>query len=307
MRIELRDLELFVGVAEAGGFRRAAAQLHHRQSVLSRRVRNLEEYLGASLFERGHDGVRLTFAGSKFLTEIRPIFTQLDSAVRAVRAAGSAAEGCIRIGTVAAISGGFLGEQLRNWHAAHGEVAIEMEAGEAQENIARVVVRQLDLAVVTGAPSSPEYETETLWYEDVFAALPSEHPLADRESIDLQNLQGQRFLVTRHAPGPEIYDWIVRRLSGLGSSPLVDEQSIGREALFSLVGLSFGVTFASTAETSIGYPNVSFVQVRGEQLPFSFVWSRANDNPALRRFLSEARALSRRWPSSLSRTPGRSP
>lgn len=275
--------------------------------MLSRRISNLEDMLGASLFERTREGARLTYAGSRFLRDIRPIFTRLDSAIRAVRAAGLAAEGCIRIGTVAAISGGFLGELLRDWHAAHGEVAIEIQAGLAQENIGLVVARQLDLAIVTGAPSSPEYETETLWFEDVFAALPSEHALASREELELNEFQGQRFLVMRHPPGPDVYDWIIRRLSDLGSSPVVDEQSIGRETLLSLVGLGFGVTFASTAETAIRYPNVSFVQVRGEQLPFSMVWSAANDNPALRRFLSDARALSRRWSAEPSRTPDPSP
>lgn len=74
-----------------------------------------------------------------------------------------------------------------------------------------------------------------------------------------------------------------------------------------MVGLGFGTTFASSAETAIRYPNVSFIPVTGEQLPFSFVWSAANDNPALRRFLSEARALSRRWPAEPSQTPDPSP
>lgn len=278
-----------------------------KQSVLSRRIGNLEDMLGASLLERTQAGVRLTHAGSRFLREIRPIFIRLDSAIRTVRAAGTASEGCIRIGTVAAISGGFLSQLLREWHAARGKVGIEIEAGLAQENIARVVNRQLDLAIVTGAPPSPEYETETLWFEDVFAALQSEHALAGRESIALEELQAQRFLVMRYPPGPDVYDWIIRRLSDLSSTPLVDEQSVGRETLLSLVGLGFGVTFASSAETAIRYPNVSFVQVRGEQLPFSFIWSPANDNPALRRFLSEARMLSRQWLAALSRTPDPSP
>lgn len=200
-----------------------------------------------------------------------------------------------------------MSELLRIWRSAHIDVVIEIEAALPQENLARIVARQIDLAIVTGAPSSADYDIDTLWFEDVFAALPSDHPLARNAVIELMELQYERFVVTRHPPGPEIYDWIITQLSGLGSSPMVDEQSVGRDTLLSMVGLGFGVTLASSAETAIHYPNVSFVQVRGEKLPFSLAWSPANDNPALRRFLSDARALSRRWHGGPLLTPDRNP
>lgn len=303
----LDTLRAFVAVAEAAGFRRASRIVGAKQSVLSRRVSDLEDMLGTSLFERTREGVQLTHAGSRFLREVRPVFTGLDSAIRIARSAGAAAEGCISIGTVASISSGFLYALLRGWRSAHGAVGIQFEAGLAQEHIGRVVARQLDLAIVAGSPSSPEYETDVLWSEAVFVALPGQHALSGRDSVELEELQKQCFLVTRQPPGPDVHDWILRRFSNLGSSPTIDEQSVGRETLFSMIGLGFGITFASSAETAIHYPNVSFVQVEGEMLPFSFVWSAANDNPALRRFLSEARLLARERIGAPSRTPGRLP
>lgn len=303
----LDDLRAFVLVAEAAGFRRASRTVGVKQSVLSRRISNLEDALGASLFERTREGVRLTYAGSRFLREVRTIFTQLDSAVRSVRAAGTATLGCIRIGTVASISGGFMGRLLRDWRRAHPDVMVEFEAGFPQENLARVAHREIDVAIMTGTPSVADLESEALWMESVFAVLPGDHSLAHRTSVQLEELQGELFIVMRHPPGPEIYDWIIRRLSSLGSSPSIREQAVGRETLLSLVGLGFGVTLASSAETGIRHPNVCFVQIESEQLPFSAVWSPANDNPALRRFLSEARALSRRWTAAPLRTPDPSP
>lgn len=56
-----------------------------------------------------------------------------------------------------------------------------------------------------------------------------------------------------------------------------------------MVGLGFGVTLVSGAEAGVAYPHVAFVPLAGEVLPFSAVWSPDNDNPALRRLLSEAR------------------
>ncbi|MBC7769371.1 MAG: LysR family transcriptional regulator [Phycisphaerales bacterium] len=115
--IALDDLRACAVVADSAGFRRASRDSGSKQSVLSRRVRGLEGELGASLFERTRDGVRLTYAGLRFLREVRAIFSGLESAVRAVRAAGAAAEGCIRIGTVASLSGGFLCQLIGDWRA----------------------------------------------------------------------------------------------------------------------------------------------------------------------------------------------
>lgn len=170
-----------------------------------------------------------------------------------------------------------------------------------------MVAKQLDVAIIIGSRTSPDYESETLWFENVFVALAVQHPLSNHECIRLTALASERFLVTRHPPGPEIYDGIISRLSGNGSRPIVEEHAVGRDTLLSLVGLGFGVTLASSAETTISYPNVSFVQLEGERLPFSFVWLASNDNPALRRFLSDARLLSDRWPVALLRTPDPSP
>src|SRR5262249_22372385 len=63
-------------------FRRVATVLGVRQSAVSRRVRELEDELGVSLFERHHAGVRITNAGVRFLQEARAALVQLDQAVK---------------------------------------------------------------------------------------------------------------------------------------------------------------------------------------------------------------------------------
>jgi DNA-binding transcriptional LysR family regulator len=71
---------------------------------------------------------------------------------------------------------------------------------------------------------------------------------------------------------------------------------VGRENLMHLVGLGFGVSLTSEATIATVYPDVVFRPIAGphDVLPFSGVWLASNDNPALRRFISSARALSRR-------------
>lgn len=308
-RFELKDLRYFVAVADASGIRRAAKQLGARQSVVSRRLRDLEDELGVSLFERESGGVRLTFAGSRLLEGLRLTFSYLDSTVRSVRATGDAGEGRLSIGVQASISSSFLNRLLRQYSESHPEVAIQIEEGPPIDNIACVVARRLDVTFVTGSPSALGCEVQELWSEGILAALQIDHPLATRASVQLTELIGEPFIVSRHTPGPEIHDYIVGNLSRLDAVLKISEHGVGRETLLSMVGLRFGITLISGAEAEVRYPDVVFVPISGETLPFSAIWSPTNPNPALRRFLSAARAMARRSAAIVapSRTPDLSP
>lgn len=295
--IDLKALRQFVAVAEAGGFRRAAELHGVLQSMLSRRVRDLEDRLGASLFERRRDGVRLTNAGRRFLDDARRIFAQIERAAISVGAAGAAGEGRVGLGIASSLSGGFLHELIRSWRSQHPCVSLAIREASPGELVAAVVQRELDVVFVTGARAPRSCEIEPLWTDRAFLATSRENPLGAQEELCMNDLAGQRFIVNQGGFGPEIRDFLIKRLSDLGISPQVEAFDVGREVLFNLVGLGFGCTTASGLETGVAYPNVIYVPICDVELPFSAVWCPANDNPALRRFLSFARTQARAWPS----------
>ncbi|RVD68003.1 LysR family transcriptional regulator [Mesorhizobium sp. M4A.F.Ca.ET.029.04.2.1] len=76
-RIELRHLRYFVSAAEYGSFRKAAAPLGTQESTISRRVRDLEDRVGASLFHRYSGGVRVTVAGERYLGHARKVLKHI--------------------------------------------------------------------------------------------------------------------------------------------------------------------------------------------------------------------------------------
>jgi DNA-binding transcriptional LysR family regulator len=75
--IQVRHLNYVIAAADHGSFRRAAAALGVRESAVSRRIRDLEERLGAALFVRSHSGVQLTLAGRQFVDRGRKALSEI--------------------------------------------------------------------------------------------------------------------------------------------------------------------------------------------------------------------------------------
>lgn len=293
-QFELEDLRCFVAVAEACGFRRAATRLGVRQSVVSRRVRDIEEEVGVSLLERSHSGAKLTSAGREFLRSARSALADLEYGARRAACAGKGANGHLRLGIFASIASGFPRDAIAAFRSRHGDVLVDVVEGAPQDHMIRLRERRLDLAIVTADTSTESLRSERFWTERVALAMSSGHALADEGAIEWERLQSERFIVSREQPGPEIQDWLIPRLGGLGRHPDIVRYVVCRETLLVLVGLGFGLTVVSESATGASYPDVVFRFFERDQdlLPFYAVWSDENDNPALRRFLATMRAMS---------------
>jgi DNA-binding transcriptional LysR family regulator len=305
--MELRDLNSFIAVAEACGFRRAAEQLNIEQSALSRRVRNLENELGVSLFERHRGGVRLTRAGERFRAEIRTVLSGLDIAVGNATGAGVGQKGRIRLGVGATMFGGRLRHLMAIWRQQHPEVELSIVEAAPRDHLANLISRTLDLAIVAGTDWTGRCEAEVLWEEQVSVVVPTDIADEFKSPVSADQLRSRPFLVCRDGFGPQVRDWIIRRLSGLSTSPRVEFVDVSRGVLFSMVGLGLGLTFATSAEAEVEYPNLTFLPVADESMAYSALWLAENDNPALRRFLSLARMLARRLSAGTGQNPDPSP
>ncbi len=106
--IALQYLRYVVAAAEYGSFRQAGEALLLEQSTLSRRIRQLEESIGVTIFERSSDGVRATPAGRDFLRIARSILEQMDALVTSARNTGRGEAGRLAVGFYTSLSAGNL-------------------------------------------------------------------------------------------------------------------------------------------------------------------------------------------------------
>ena len=281
-----------LAVAEHLGFRKAAAALGVEQSVLSRRVRALEDQLQVSLFERHSRGIRLTAAGERFLEQARSALSEIDYAAATARASGRGETGRLRIGFLSPISGGFLRELLLRYGADHPQVSLELREASRRYQLTLIRERRLDVAFIVGSVEEPGCSVAKLWSEPVFVAIKRGHGLEDRSEVHWLDLQDEHFIVSQSECGAEVYDHLIR-LAGQRRRPDIEQIAVGRDTLLNMVGLGLGVSLVTETTALSPMTGVVFRPLRqpSDNVSFSAVWSIEADNPALRQFISLAHVL----------------
>lgn len=287
--IEVRHLKYVVAAADQGSFRRAATALDIEQSAISRRIRDVEDRLGVSLFTRHSGGVVLTYAGKKFISHARKALSVLSRAAADVAPIGRGEEGRVRVGIFSSLASGFLAQMLRAYSDRYADVQIDIVEGAPSDHISAVRMHKLDVAFVTGSPSLTDCDAAQFWTERVFVVLPDGHALADRTTIQWDDLRKETFIVSEGDPGPEIHDFLIKHLADLGVHPAIERHRVGRDNLMQIVSFGRGITLTSESTVATQFPGVVYRRLEGETLPFCAVWLPNNDNPAWRRMLSLAR------------------
>jgi len=291
--MELRHLQYVVAAAERGSFRRAATALDIRESAVSRRIRDLEDELGAALFVRHHGGVRLTHAGQRFLYRARRALNEIEHAAADAGSFGRGETGTVRIGIFTSLASGFLADLLRAYVSANPGVRPDLIEGGPAAHIAAVQRLHLDIAFLTGKLVIDGCDVAHLWNERVLVVMPSKHEFVSLRKIKWTHLRDRHFIVSEDDPGPEIHDYLVKHLGDLGHHPSIERHCVGRDNLMHLVALGQGLTLVHEAAGAAQFPGVVYRPIHGEVLPFCAIWSPHNDNPALRRLLSLAKTMSK--------------
>ena len=142
-----RDVEVLRAIAEAGGFRAAAARTGASQSAMSTRVAALERRLGTRLFDRVGRGVRLTPSGRHLLDEAERLVEARDRVAREL-AGDSALHGTVRLGVAETIVHTLLTPLLGRLHDAHPTARFELAVDTSAELARQLDDGALDVAIL---------------------------------------------------------------------------------------------------------------------------------------------------------------
>ncbi len=144
----LDALESFVAVVESGQFSAAAERLGTGKSVVSRRVADLEEHLGARLLQRTTRRLSLTEAGREFYPRALQLLEDLAEAEQSVSSGQQALSGRVRLATPLTFGLLHLGPLLNRFMQAHPAVVLDMDMDDGQVNL---IQEGVDLALRIGS------------------------------------------------------------------------------------------------------------------------------------------------------------
>ncbi|WP_327339669.1 LysR family transcriptional regulator [Streptomyces sp. NBC_01259] len=289
--MELRHLSAFVAVAEELHFGRAAKRLQMAQPPLSQQIRRLEKELGVQLFERNTRSVRLTGAGESFLQPVRTVLDDLDVAVRAAKAAGRGEYGRVGIGFAGASSHETLPRLTRAVRAAHPGIELVM-TGQTYANVAlaRVADGSLDLGFVRLPVTQPGVAHRVIDEEELVCALPSDHPLAARDSVCIEALAGEPFVSFPANTGSTVRDATVGACEAAGFNPRVVQEAPDSYTIMALVAAGVGVTLTVTSVQHIQQNGLVYRPLAGPPIrrQAALAWRADNPSAALRAVLAVA-------------------
>lgn len=194
--MELQYLQEFIAIAELGSFSRAAEQLCIAQSSLSKHLISLERELDLPLLNRTSRSVTLTAAGAQVLPLARQI-TALCGQIEQVAAEQNAREkSIVQIASIPVMAQYGITGVLADFQARHPGISLQIAECEQHEIVSRLEGDSCELAFArreADVDFSLEYK---MFYADrLMAVLPQDHPLAGEQSVTLQQLRGERFLL----------------------------------------------------------------------------------------------------------------
>ena len=275
--VGLHHLRYVLAAAEMRGFRRAARALGVQQSALSRRIQELEARLGAQIFERTPQGVRLTDAGDRFVCTAREAVIDLDLAVETAFDVGREQAETLRLGVLGGFGGGPLHEILRSLMTRAPGLRLDLIEGDAASLSANLLSGRLDLALLVRPPA--RLSVFPAWREHVFAAVPINDPLADRRTVTWADFSDRR-LLTPAAIAAEI-GALCRRRASDAPAPV----SAGAGAAARLVALGQGCALINEGSV-VPVTGVAYRPIARTFLDLKAVVGRRPEKPVLRPLLS---------------------
>ena len=184
----------FVKTVEYGSFTKAAEILHYSQSGISRMISDLEKEWGLSLLERSRAGVRLTAEGSQLLPCAQTLCREYEQLQMQVDEMRGLQRGLIRIGAIASTATHWVPNIVRAFQQDFPNIDYELLLGDYEEVEKWVIEGRVDGAF-TVLPVSEGLEIIPLEQDELVAILPLEHPLAEQESVALETLCHDPFLM----------------------------------------------------------------------------------------------------------------
>ncbi|MDT0263598.1 LysR family transcriptional regulator [Jatrophihabitans lederbergiae] len=289
--VSLRDLRVFVAVAEHLHFTRAAEALYLSQPALSKQVRALERWLGVELFARNRRQVRLTPTGEALMPGAQATLAAWATAQDAL-AAVQAQEGVVlHVGISLGVERGLLPRIHHHLVRDAPDVTLRLRRvswSDPSSGLARDAEPGVDAAFVwLPLPHAVRYRWVSVASEIRWLVMPAQHRLATRPQVAFTEVMDEPFLALPSSAGPARDFWLGADARGDRPARVSGYASSTEELIEALIA---GVGICLIAEGNLeAFRREDIATVRVTGLPPStlvLAWRRGDDRPILRQLVA---------------------
>ncbi|MBV4492730.1 LysR family transcriptional regulator [Pseudomonas oryzicola] len=289
----IRQLRYFVEIAECGSFSAAAERLYIAQSALSRQIKELEQQLGTTLFERTARLPRLTPAGQAFLQRARRLLADLAQAERMTRDIGEGLQGSLRLNhsSTVPLTGPLLA-RLGGYLRDNPGVSLEIAQQSSEAQLEDIADGRLDLGLLR-LPVLRQHEgvvLHTLFSEPLLLAVAAGHPLADAPEVKLEQLRVERFVSIPHRDRGGLSYLSASLCMDAGFFPRAAQVLSRKTTQLQLIQAGFGVALLPACMREIAPASVSFVALEGGCESTVALACRRDAGQMVRQFVTAMRA-----------------
>lgn len=270
--MELRHLRYFCIVAEELNFTCAAERLHMSQPPLSRQIKQLEQEVGAELFERSSRGLRLTPPGVFFQQHALQILEKVEVTIEATRHMARSKRALFGIGFVPSVFYGQLPMLVRDLRQMDN-VELSLAELTTVQQIQALKAGRIDMGFGRLRIDDPDVEQEILFDEPLIAALSSGHPL-EGTTPTCEELARYPLILFPAKPRPSLADMVLGIFRRQGLKVDVVQEANEVQTALSLVASGIGITIVPEQVKRVQRDGITYVALADKSITSPVICSR---------------------------------
>ena len=286
-QIEHRHLRYFLAVAEELHFRKAAEKLFISQPGLSRQIKQMEQDLGVTLFERNNRRVALTKTGDYLQKELQINLKNLEDILAHSKLIHHGKEGHLTLGFVGSAMLQIIPAILKQFNSKFPKIMFKLEEMDNQKQIEGLLSQEIDVGFVRLERVPRSLEIHTVLKETFCLVLPKNHPVNKRNFKNLSQFKDSPFILFDPEYSASYYEKVMQIFDGCGFAPIISHNTIHASSIYKLVENNLGVSIVPKS-LQFGYDmNVKFIELDAipQRAFLSIAWSKNNRNPMLQNIL----------------------
>ncbi|WP_371783459.1 LysR family transcriptional regulator [Streptosporangium subroseum] len=283
--MELRDIEIFLTLAEELHFGRTAERLHVSVARVSQAIKKQERAIGAELFARNSRSVRLTRLGEQLRDDLRPLHQGLAQTLERARLAAHGKTGTLRVSLFPANI-----QELRHYwetfRARHPQWELRLRMSAYQDPFAQLRNGEADILVTWLPIEEPDLTVGPLLFaEPRVLGVAGDHALTRWSSVSLEAVGDFQHPALESAPG-YWYDHYVPEFTPKGR--MIDRTATVNSIEDIFMSTVLGETVALFPVHMTRYyprPDIAYLPVKDmDALRYGLVWYGAAENDMIRDF-----------------------